>query len=93
MAKIIVVLAIGFLIGYKNILTEKGVKYNAKLQTVWLMLLVFFMGISVGQNGEVISNLPVIGLKAAVYAVLAVLGSILVIRLLSGLLSEKEEKK
>lgn len=37
MAKIFIVLALGFVVGFCGILKEKGLKINAKLQTVWLM--------------------------------------------------------
>ena len=47
MAKIFIVLALGFVVGFRGILKEKGLKINAKLQTVWLMLLIFCMGVSV----------------------------------------------
>ena len=49
MAKIFIVLALGFVVGFCGILKEKGLKINAKLQTVWLMLLIFCMGVSIGR--------------------------------------------
>ena len=35
---IFLVVGIGFFIGYKGLIKEKGIKLNSKLQTVWLML-------------------------------------------------------
>ena len=83
MAKIFIVLALGFVVGFRGILTEKGLKINAKLQTVWLMLLIFCMGVSIGRNGDIIQALPSLGGKALLYAVLAVIGSIVVVYLLT----------
>lgn len=82
MAKIFIVLALGFVVGFRGILKEKGLKINAKLQTVWLMLLIFCMGVSIGRNGDIIQALPSLGGKALLYAVLAVIGSIVVVYLL-----------
>ena len=82
MAKIFIVLALGFVVGFRGILKEKGLKINAKLQTVWLML-IFCMGVSIGRNGDIIQALPSLGGKALLYAVLAVIGSIVVVYLLT----------
>ena len=55
---IFLVVGIGFFIGYKGLIKEKGIKLNSKLQTVWLMLLIFCMGVSIGRNGDIVKNLP-----------------------------------
>ena len=57
------------------------------------MLLIFCMGVSIGRNGEVIRNLPALGGKALLFAILAVIGSILFVFLLSKLFFEKEGEK
>ena len=41
MRDIFLVVGIGFFLGYKGFIKEKGIKLNSKLQTVWLMLLIF----------------------------------------------------
>lgn len=83
MAKIFIVLALGFVAGFCRVLKEKGLKINAKLQTVWLMLLIFCMGVSIGRNGEIIQALPSLGGKALLYAVLAVICSVAAVWLLT----------
>ncbi|MCQ4936115.1 LysO family transporter [Anaerotignum propionicum] len=93
MWKIFLVLAIGFAIGFLGLLKEKYIKLNCRLQTLWLMLLIFCMGVSIGRNGEVIRNLPALGGKALLFAILAVIGSILFVFLLSKLFFEKEGAK
>lgn len=93
MWKIFLVLAVGFLIGFFRLIKEKQIKMNSRLQTLWLLLLIFCMGVSIGRNGEVIQNLPVLGGKALLFAVLAVVGSIAVVLILSKLFLGKEEEK
>ena len=85
MAKIFIVLALGFVVGFRGILKEKGLKINAKLQTVWLMLLIFCMGVSIGRNGDIIQALP--------SAVLAVIGSIVAVYLLTKVFLRKGAKE
>ena len=90
---IFLAVGLGFFIGYKGFLKEKGIRLNSKLQMVWLMLLIFCMGVSIGRNGEIVKNLPLLGGKAALFAVMTSLCSILVVYLLSSLFLGKEEKK
>ena len=66
---------------------------NSRLQTVWLLLLIFCMGVSIGRNGEVVRSLPILGGKALLFAVMTAIGSIAVVYILSTLFLEKEGKK
>lgn len=93
MRNVFLAVGIGFLIGYKGILKEKGIRLNSKLQNLWLMLLIFCMGVSIGRDGEIVRNLPILGGKAILFAIFAALGSILVVYLFSSLFLEKEGKK
>lgn len=93
MRDVFLAVGIGFFIGYKGFLKEKGIRINSKLQTVWLMLLIFCMGVSIGRDGEIVKNLPILGGKALLFAILAALGSTLVVYVLSSLFLEKEGKK
>ena len=90
---IFLVVGIGFLIGYKGLIKEKGIKLNSKLQTVWLMLLIFCMGVSIGRNGDIVKNLPLLGGKAILFAILTALCSTIVVYFISTLFFGKEEKK
>ena len=62
-------------------------------QIVWLLLLIFCMGVSIGRNGEVVRSLPLLGGKALLFAVMTAIGSIAVVYILSTLFLEKEGKK
>ena len=75
MAKIFIVLALGFVVGFCGILKEKGLKINAKLQT------------------DIIQALPSLGGKALLYAVLAVIGSIVAVYLLTKVFLRKGAKE
>ncbi|WP_304509773.1 LysO family transporter [Anaerotignum sp.] len=93
MWKIFMVLTLGFLIGFFDLLKEKQIKINCRLQTLWLLLLIFCMGVSIGRDGEVIGNLPVLGGKALLFAILAVVGSVVFVFMLSRLFLKKEEEE
>ena len=90
---IFLVVGIGFFIGYKCLIKEKGIHLNSKLQTVWLMLLIFCMGVSIGRNGDIVKNLPLLGGKAVLFAVITALCSTIVVYILSTLFLEKEGRK
>ena len=90
---IFLAVGMGFLIGYKGFIKEKGIKLNSKLQTVWLMLLIFCMGVSIGRNGDIVKNLPLLGGKAVLFALMTALCSTIVVYILSHLFLEKEGKK
>ena len=90
---IFLVVGIGFLIGYKGLIKEKGIKLNSKLQTVWLMLLIFCMGVSIGRNGDIVKNLPLLGGKAILFAVMTALCSTIVVYFISTFFFRKGEKK
>lgn len=93
MIKIFFVLGIGFCIGFFGLIRGKLIKVNCSLQSLWLFLLIFCMGASIGRNGEVIRNLPVLGGKALLFAVLAVVGSVLFVFVFSKFFLAKEEEE
>jgi len=90
---IFLVVGVGFFIGYKGLIKEKGIKLNSKMQTVWLMLLIFCMGVSIGRNGEIVRNLPILGGKAVLFAVMTALCSTIVVYIFSRLFLDKEGEK
>lgn len=93
MGKIFLALGLGFLIGYRGILKERGIRWNSRLQTAFLFLLIFCMGVSIGRNAEILRSLPVLGGKAFLFALLAILGSILAVYCLSMLFLQKGGKR
>ena len=93
MGKIFLVLGLGFLLGFSGRLKEKFMTLNSRMQTVWLMLLIFCMGVSIGRNREVIGKLPEIGASALLYSVLAILGSVAVVYVFSRIFFLGEAEK
>lgn len=93
MGKIFFALGLGFLIGYNGILKERGICWNSRLQTVFLFLLIFCMGVSIGRNAEILRSLPLLGGKALLFALLSILGSILAVYGVSVLFLQKEGKR
>ena len=91
MRYIFLAIGLGVLIGYQGWI--RGIRWNSRLQTVWLLLLIFCMGVSIGRNGEVVRSLPLLGGKAVLFAVMTAIGSIAVVYILSTLFLEKEGKK
>lgn len=76
-------LALGFFIGYKKLLSEKMIVFNGKLQTIFLLLLIFVMGMSIGMDKDVLTQLPALGGTAFVFAAAACIGSIIIVYVIS----------
>lgn len=93
MFKIFLSIAIGIFIGYRGFVSPQAVKWNSRLQNVWLLLLIFFMGITIGMNGDIINQLPELGGRAFLFAVASIVGSVLVVYILSSLFFKKEDEK
>lgn len=89
MWSIIIFLIVGILLGNRLSLKDKGKKINEKAQLIGLLLLLFSMGISIGANSDVVSNLNSIGLQAFVFALLTTLGSIICVFIVSRKLSKE----
>lgn len=87
------VLGIGFVIGFFGLVKGKGLAINNKMQTVWLVLLIFCMGVSIGNSEDVMANLPQLGLKSLLFAVGPILGSVLMVYVVSRIfLKEKDSE-
>lgn len=76
MLPIFISIATGIVIGYW-LRNQAFVKYSGMLLSVIIMLLLFFLGVSVGANEQVISNFSVIGKDAFIITVGGTLGSVL----------------
>lgn len=72
-------LALGILIGYKGLLSENLNRFNNYLTMGGLFLLLFTMGVKMGINQQIISNLNSLGLKAIILALGSVLGSVILV--------------
>ncbi len=93
MIEILVSLGLGFLIGYRRLIGERWILLNGKLQNVWLILLIFVMGFGIGRNKEVLQQLPLLGGKAVLFAIISSAGSVFVIYIISKLFFGEEDCK
>ena len=57
---------------------KRVIKITGKLTDLSIFLLLFFLGVSVGMNERIISNLDNIGLQALLITLAATIGSVLV---------------
>lgn len=76
------ILALGGLIGYKDKVSEKLQDNLNTIQNICLLFLLFVMGITIGINNEVISNIFSIGFKAGIISIFTVSFSVIFVRLI-----------
>ena len=75
MINILLCILAGIAVGY--LARERtAVKYTGSLLRVTIMLLLFFLGLSVGSNEQVVNNFTAIGLDAFLLTVGGTLGSL-----------------
>ncbi|RCW55355.1 lysine exporter LysO family protein [Halanaerobium sp. ST460_2HS_T2] len=74
-------IGLGFLIGYFLLLNSRQIKYNKYLMNGALLILLFSMGAKIGMDDRVLSQISQIGFKAFLFALSAILGSVLMIYL------------
>lgn len=81
MLKIFGILLMGVLIG---ILFRSKLSLNilSRLTTYLIYLLLLVLGVAVGANDNIVNNLSTIGLKGTIIAISAVLGSLIMAKLL-----------
>lgn len=61
-------LAIGWLLSNKGCIHKKLMARISNIQTLFLFILIFIMGIRLGMNEQVISSIGQIGFKSVVFA-------------------------
>ena len=79
MWKILLFLAAGVAIGALMKFNRTQKKWIGRLQQIGVVLLLFSMGLSIGINNEILSNLRDLGLQAFTYAGLTSAFSVLVV--------------
>ncbi|MGL4332978.1 MAG: LysO family transporter [Bacteroidales bacterium] len=75
MIKIVLILLTGIITGY--ILRKKDLTFVHKSITLFIWGLLFFLGVSVGINETLLSNLPTLGIDALVITAGGLAGSLL----------------
>lgn len=85
MALILLALALGYFTARLNRLPQLWQKRIQKIGTLALFLLLFFMGISLGADAQIIASLPTVGFKAILISLGTIIGSIACVWLVSKL--------
>lgn len=89
---ILLFLILGMIIGYFKNFSEKEKKINGRLQQIGVIVLLFFMGASIGANKSVIKNIKNIGLVSIVFAIATTLFSIIILYIVSKQFLEKGDQ-
>lgn len=77
MEVVLILMFLGIGVGWLINKKKKIIKVADKFTTWAIYLLLFLLGISIGQNEKIISNLNTIGLQALLLTLGAVIGSLL----------------
>lgn len=86
------ILILGGVIGYTDKIGKRLEANLDKVQNICLLFLLFVMGITIGINKEVISNLFSIGFKAGVISLFTVSFSIICVGLIAKFVVVEEDK-
>ena len=77
---ILAAVLLGFLLGTSHVVPPLLVPWLDRIMAAGLAVLLFSMGVRIGGDPQLLGSLPGLGVKAAVLAAGAVLGSVLVCR-------------
>lgn len=86
------ILVLGGIIGYKDKVSKKLQANLSTIQNICLLFILFVMGITIGINNEVISNLLSIGFKAGIISIFTVVFSILFVYLIKRFIVLESDK-
>lgn len=86
------ILVVGGIIGYKDKVSEKLQANLNTIQNICLLFLLFVMGMTIGINDEVISNLLSIGFKAGIISIFTVSFSIIFVYLVKKVMVLESDK-
>lgn len=73
MLLVVAIMLSGVLVGY--LFKAKELKFLSKIIMTAIYLLLFFLGVTVGSNPDIMNNLTTIGVDGITIAVVSVLGS------------------
>ena len=89
-----IVIAIMFIgIGTGYLLRHQPLPWIQKFITLLIWLLLFLLGIEVGQNENVIRSLPTLGLEALIIAIACISGSCIFAQILWKRVSQRKEER
>jgi uncharacterized membrane protein YbjE (DUF340 family) len=77
MLTVVLIMMAGIVLGYFLRTRKRLAAINDKFITYAIYLLLLLLGISIGSNKTIVANLPVLGVKALIVTIGAMVGSIL----------------
>ena len=89
---VISIMFAGFLVGFLLRKKDKVSKYVDVLINLAIILLLFFLGVSVGINEKIINNFEQLGFEALMLTAGAVIGSVVVTSFIYKFILAKNEK-
>ncbi len=90
---IILALAIGVVAGAFLPVSDRHRVLNARLQHAGVVVLLFFMGVSIGLNKELLRQWRLIGKNALLYGLLTTLFSVVAVALVTALFFRSSREK
>lgn len=78
----ILLMCLGVLVG-KFLFPERWSRANGRLQVVLTVLLIFTMGVSIGRNDDLLGNIASIGLDSALFCVVPMAVSVVLVYLVT----------
>ncbi len=93
MVEILLLMSLGMLLGYLLRRRRRVIRIAEKLIIWSIFLLLFFMGLSIGRDPLIISNLPSLGLTALLISFGGIGGSLLLALLTWKLIFSKKFRK
>lgn len=90
--KIFIVMGIGILIG-RFLMIGKLKKWNERLAILCTLLLIFSMGVILGQKENFISELSSLGLKSFLFFLIPTAASIIIVYILTRRFIDKKDTK
>lgn len=90
MFKILIIIILGVGVGF-TLRQRFSINKVSKVIMILIYMLLLILGVVVGANETIISNLGTIGVKAAVIAISAVIGSMIMAKILYHLLYKGKE--
>jgi uncharacterized membrane protein YbjE (DUF340 family) len=88
MFKVLALMILGIGVGY--LFRKRNLSFISRLITLLIWILLFVLGLEVGSNPQIVSNLGKLGLDALIITVGALLGSIILAALLWKFVNKKK---
>ena len=87
----IVIMAIGALVGYMELASQKIFNKMSTIQYACLLFLLFIMGVKIGINKDVLMSVHKLGFTAVIISVFSIVFSVLGVKFVSRFIKAKKK--